>query len=215
MCGIIGYCSTNSRNARKIVIEGLKKMEYRGYDSWGIGIKAGNSISVEKKVGSISDADQKSELDCNYAIGHTRWATHGKVTEENAHPHLSYNGNICVVHNGIIENYRELKKELQEKNYEFKSDTDTEVIPHLIEEHYRKTNDFQTSVKKASECFRGNYAFIAMCNDFEGLIGVKNGAPLLIGYEKEESFITSDVVAFIERTKKVTYLDDNEMVVLG
>ncbi|MCK5177880.1 MAG: glutamine--fructose-6-phosphate aminotransferase, partial [Candidatus Aenigmarchaeota archaeon] len=117
-------------------------------------------------------------------------------------------------HNGIIENYYDLKKQLEKKNYVFQSDTDTEVIPHLIQEYMKETNDFKESIKKACQCLEGRYAFIAICNDFDGLIGIKKGSPLIIGHGKTNSFITSDVVAFAEHTKKVTYLDDDEMVII-
>ncbi len=215
MCGIIGYYSDNSTNAGNIIIEGLKKMEYRGYDSWGFAIKTGKEIVVKKNVGSISEVKEGSNTKCKQAIGHTRWATHGKVTKQNAHPHSSCNNNICVVHNGIIENYHDLKKNLEEKNYVFKSQTDTEVIPLLIDYYYKNSKNFTESIKKASEDLKGSYAFIAMCSDFDGLVGIKKGAPLLIGHGKGEYFITSDVVAFVEYTKDVTYLDDNEMVIIG
>ena len=214
MCGIIGYYSSNLTNAENIVIQGLKKMEYRGYDSWGFAIKTKEGIKVEKEVGPVSCVDIREGNLCRHAIGHTRWATHGKVTKENAHPHLSCDGNVCVVHNGIIENYHDLKKELEKKNYSFQSDTDTEVIPHLIQEYKKETKNFEECAKKASRRLKGRYAFIAICNDFDGLIGIKKGSPLIIGHGKNNYFITSDVVAFAEHTKKVTYLDDGEMVII-
>lgn len=214
MCGIIGYYSDSPSNAGKIVVEGLKKMEYRGYDSWGFAIKTKEKIEVEKDIGPVSCVDIGGGKLCCHAIGHTRWATHGKVTKQNAHPHLSCDGNVCIVHNGIIENYYDLKKQLEKKNYVFQSDTDTEVIPHLIQEYMKETNDFKESIKKACQCLEGRYAFIAICNDFDGLIGIKKGSPLIIGHGKTNSFITSDVVAFAEHTKKVTYLDDDEMVII-
>ena len=209
MCGIIGYKGTN--NATEIVIEGLKKLEYRGYDSWGIALKNKRLIVIKKK-GKIGEFSQISDLkESKIAIGHTRWATHGKATEENAHPHTSCDGKIAVVHNGIIENFQELKKEL-EKNHQFSSETDTEVIPHLIEENMGL--GFEEAVKKAISRIKGRYAVLVLNEDSDKLIAVRKGSPLIIGIKNGEKFIASDIPAFLNHTKKVMYLDDNEMAVI-
>jgi len=215
MCGITGFYSNNAVNAKSIVIEGLKKLEYRGYDSWGLAFKINNNISIEKNIGAINNVKKiNKDVISNCAIGHTRWATNGGVTIQNAHPHSNMDKTICVVHNGIIENYQILKKQLEQENYKFVSETDTEVIPHLINKYFKQTNDFAQSVKKASYDLKGNYAFIAMQNTFNGLIGVKNSAPLLVGCSNDKYFIASDVIAFADYTKKVIYLDDDEMVIV-
>jgi len=209
MCGIIGY--KGKQNATKIVIEGLKKLEYRGYDSWGIALKT-DKIELIKKVGKIGKFSDTNKLkESNMAIAHTRWATHGKVTEENSHPHTSCDGKIAVVHNGIIENFQELRKELGKK-HKFKSETDTEVIPHLIEDNIHL--GFEEAVKKAVSKIKGRYAILVMNADSDRLIAVRRGSPLIAGIKNGEKFIASDIPAFLEHTKDVMYLDDNEMIVV-
>ena len=211
MCGIVGY--KGGGNAGHLVHSGLKKLTYRGYDSWGFGFRNCKGFDVIKDVGDVEKLESVESNGSSLAIGHCRWATHGGVTKENAHPHTSCDGRIAVVHNGIIENFQELKQELIGKGHTFKSETDTEVIVHLIEE-YAKENDFQSSVKLASARLKGLYAFVAAHMDFNGLIGVKNGSPLVIGVGENESFLASDVVAFLESTRKAIYLEDGEMVVI-
>ncbi|MBU4501602.1 MAG: glutamine--fructose-6-phosphate transaminase (isomerizing) [Nanoarchaeota archaeon] len=209
MCGIIGYIG--NKNATNIVVEGLKRLEYRGYDSWGIALKNGE-IKLIKEVGKISKFSGGQDLEkSNMAIGHTRWATHGGVTKENSHPHTSCDGKIAVVHNGIIENFKELKKEL-ETNHKFKSETDTEVIPHLIEENINL--GFEEAVKKAVSRIKGRYAILVMNADSNKLIAIRRGSPLIVGINNDEKFIASDIPAFLNHTKEVMYLDDNEMVVI-
>jgi len=209
MCGIIGY--KGDKNATEIVVNGLKKLEYRGYDSWGIALKT-DKIELIKKVGKIGRFSDQSKLKKSHvAIGHTRWATHGGVTEENSHPHISCDGKIVVAHNGIIENFQEIKKEL-EQNHKFLSETDTEVIPHLIEENINL--GFEEAVKKAVSKIKGRYAILVMNSDSEKLIAVRRGSPLIVGVKNGEKFIASDIPAFLEHTKDVMYLDDNEMVVI-
>ena len=232
MCGIFGYVG-DRRNAGTIAIEGLKNLEYRGYDSWGIASKCGKSLSVEKDVGPIGNV-QGSDFaqDCSLAIAHTRWATHGGVTQRNAHPHLSEDGTIAVVHNGIVENYLELRKELKAKGHTFQSETDTEVIPHLIEEKLKETGDFAQAVRAACLHFEGRYAILALHTDSNMLVAARTGSPLIIGVERAETakknssqpsapslpspfagyFIASDIPAFMKHTRTVQYLDDGEMV---
>ncbi|MFH1588501.1 MAG: glutamine--fructose-6-phosphate transaminase (isomerizing) [Candidatus Diapherotrites archaeon] len=211
MCGIIGAISEN--NAVKTVFNGLKRLDYRGYDSWGISVKEKNEITVFKKTGKIPEK-MPFEFNSNVAVGHTRWATHGGVTDENAHPHLSNNKKISVVHNGIIENFEELKESLEAQKYEFKSETDTEVIPNLVQFYmdYEK-KDFITAIIKTLEKIDGNYAVIFSHSDFDGLIAARNGSPLVCGIGSNEFFFASDVPAFLEHTNKVVYLNDLEMAI--
>ena len=212
MCGIFGYVGKRV-DAGRIVVRGLKNLEYRGYDSWGVARKIDGDITVTKKVGKIGGVNPESFSDLStMAIAHTRWATHGGVTECNAHPHLSCDGTIAVVHNGIIENYQYLKAKLQKQGHTFTSETDTEVICHLIEE-YAKTMKFEDAARKACSEFEGRYGFLAMHTGTNELIAARTGSPLIIGVGQGEYFIASDIPAFLEHTKIVNYLDDGEMVV--
>ncbi len=215
MCGIIGYIG--NKNAVPIVLDGLKKLEYRGYDSFGIGILNGSGITVKKEVGKISEISSNSEInniEGNVAVGHSRWSTHGKVTKENAHPHLSNNGKIAVVHNGIIENYQELKKFLISNGFKFYSETDTEVIPNLIE-FYMKENNFVDAVKKAIGQLEGSYALVMIYENENQLVAVRHESPLVIGVGDSEFFVASDIPAFLGHTKKVIYLDDKDMAIIN
>ncbi len=209
MCGIIAY--KGFRNSVNIVLEGLKSLEYRGYDSWGIAVK-NNDIHILKEVGKIGEVKEINLPRSNIAISHTRWATTGAVTKENAHPHLSCNNEVAVVHNGIIENYEELKKELINRGHKFTSETDTEVIPHLIEDYLNL--GFFEATKKVANLLEGRSAFIAINKDSDEIIAVRNGAPLILGIGENEYFIASDVPAFLDYTKDVNYLDDNEIVII-
>ena len=216
MCGIFAYYG-KKETAPKIIIKGLKELEYRGYDSWGVAIKTENNIEITKEIGKIGDIDNEvfGDLQSHIAMGHSRWATHGKVTKINAHPHATENGNIAIVHNGIFENYYELKKELQERGHEFKSETDTEVFAHLIEE-FIADNTFAESIRLASQKVKGRFAIVALKKDEDKIIAIRKGSPLIIGVNKEENeyFIASDIPAFLEYTNKVIYLDDNQMAIL-
>lgn len=211
MCGIFGYIG-EQESAADIVLSGLKLLEYRGYDSWGIAVKEGNTLVAEKHVGKIGNAETtlpKSTI----GIGHTRWATHGGVTVENAHPHLDCSKHIAVLHNGIIENYQELKEDLVQKGHTFLSETDTEVFAHLVEEH-TKTQDFSTAVREAFSKLTGLNAFLAMNSVSSEIIGIKNGSPLAVGVGTNEFFIASDIAGIIKHTNKILFLKDNEMVIL-
>ncbi|MDD5623579.1 MAG: glutamine--fructose-6-phosphate transaminase (isomerizing) [Candidatus Peribacteraceae bacterium] len=214
MCGIIGYVG-GRRDAGFLVIEGLKNLEYRGYDSWGVAWKEGRKIAVCKETGKIGCVDAaKIAKEGNLAIAHTRWATHGGVTTENAHPHLSCNGSIAVVHNGIVENYEEIRRDLIAKGHRFLSETDTEVIPHLIEEEMKTTGDFAAAVRRACLKFEGRFAVLAMHAESGTLVAARTGSPLIVGVGDHEGyFIASDIPAFREHTSTVQYLDDGEMVV--
>ncbi|MEK7572885.1 MAG: glutamine--fructose-6-phosphate transaminase (isomerizing) [Patescibacteria group bacterium] len=220
MCGIFGYVG-HKTNASQIVLDGLKLLEYRGYDSWGIAYKIKNQKSkiknrfeVEKHVGKIGDAKLKSQEDSSLAVGHTRWATHGGVTKKNAHPHLDCTGTISVVHNGIVENFEELKKDLIKKGHKFISETDTETIPHLIEEFFKKKG-FTSAVRDAFNKLKGlNAIVVANANSLE-IIAAKNGSPLVIGITKNGFLISSDVSGLSSHTNKIIFLEDDQMVVLN
>ncbi|OGH51592.1 MAG: glutamine--fructose-6-phosphate aminotransferase [Candidatus Levybacteria bacterium RIFCSPLOWO2_12_FULL_37_14] len=212
MCGIFGYVG-NKQQAADIVLEGLKLLEYRGYDSWGIAVKQGKKLVYEKHVGKIGDAKinlPQSAL----GIGHTRWATHGGVTEKNAHPHMDCTKTIAVVHNGIVENFQELKEELIEKGHKFISETDTEVIPHLVEENL-KHEGFSSSVRDAFNLLKGLNAVVIANAVSKEIVAAKTGSPLICGIGDEELLVASDASAIVKHTKKVIFLKDNEMVIMG
>lgn len=212
MCGIFGYVG-KSTNVSQMVLTGLKTLEYRGYDSFGIAIGQGESFVTEKHPGKIKKIDLKFK-DSQIGIGHTRWATHGGVTKENAHPHLDCSKNIAVVHNGIIENFESLKKELISKGHKFKSETDTEVVGHLIEE-YLKKETFEQSVKKAFCKLQGLNAIVVVFAKSLEIIAAKTGSPLIAGLNSDGMFISSDASGIVKHTKKVVFIEDNQMVILG
>jgi len=215
MCGIVGYIGTQT--AIDILVSGLEKLEYRGYDSAGVATIVDNKIHCIKAKGKLYNLRTKLEKDTNSSkigIGHTRWATHGKPEEYNAHPHLDNNGKIAVVQNGIIENYQELKKELSAKRYKFVSDTDTEVIPHLIAEYYNpETEDpFMDAVNKAVIRLDGSFAIAVLCADYpDELIVARQSAPLTIGFGQGEFFCASDVTALVNHTNTVLSLENGEI----
>ncbi len=211
MCGIIGY--VGHKNATEIVIESLKRLEYRGYDSAGIGIME-EKLSIFKDAGEIRELEKKiPDLKGKIGIGHTRWATHGRVSKENAHPHLSCDKKIAVVHNGIIENFKELKEELEEKGHTFLSETDTEVIVHLIEETYN--GNLEEAVCKAIKKLKGSYALLIISEDEpDKIVGVRNESPLVVGIGDNENFIASDIPAFLKYTNRVKYLNDGEICIV-
>lgn len=210
MCGIIGY--KGNRNASEIVVEGLKTLEYRGYDSWGVALK-NSDIHITKRVGKIGEMDERL-AESHMGIAHTRWATHGGVTKENAHPHSNGDKSIVVVHNGIIENYQELRRRLTDKGHVFVSETDTEVIPFMIEENM-KVMSFAQAMRAALQELKGNYAVVAMHKDSDIMVGARKGSPLLLGVGQDEYFLASDAPAFMKYTNKVVFLDDGEMVILN
>ncbi|MEX1995918.1 MAG: glutamine--fructose-6-phosphate transaminase (isomerizing), partial [Nitrosopumilaceae archaeon] len=215
MCSIIGYLGENS--AAPVIVKGLKRMEYRGYDSVGVATFSGNQILVRKGVGKVAEVNNTVKLDAlsgTVGIGHTRWATHGGVTETNAHPHQSSSGEVAIVHNGIIENYLELKKELQQKGYTFKSETDSEIIANLLQYNFDQTKDIKKSMMQTVSKLRGNYAFAAV---FENgiLTAARFHEPLIIGVGKDGYFISSDVLGFVEHTDEVIYPDNREFVIIN
>ena len=213
MCGIVGY--VGNREAAPILLKGLKNLEYRGYDSAGFCTVDKGIVCTKKDIGKIEDINKKvnfAELKGNVGISHCRWATHGKVTKENAHPHTDCSGKISIVHNGIVENYARLKDLLEKKGHKFKSETDTEVIAHLIEDNYN--DSLKEAVLKALERIEGSYALGIIHSDCGELIAARNESPLIIGVGKGENFISSDVPAILEHTKRVIYLDNKEIAVL-
>jgi glutamine---fructose-6-phosphate transaminase (isomerizing) len=218
MCGIFGYIG-KKQTAPNIVLEGLKVLEYRGYDSWGIAAenktKQKTTMLVEKHIGKIGTAvlSSKFSIPSSCAIGHTRWATHGGVTKLNAHPHLDCKKRIAVVHNGIVENFQELKKSLLQRNHTFHSETDTEVIAHLIEEKL-KTNDFANAVREAFIQLQGMNAIVVISTQTQKIIAAKTGSPLVVGIGKDAFFIASDATGIVKHTKDVIFLEDNQMVIL-
>ncbi len=215
MCGIVGY--VGKKNVVPIVLEGLKKLEYRGYDSAGIAVIDKGKLSVLKCKGRIADLEKlvkKNHLSGNIGLGHTRWATHGDPSDRNAHPHTDGSGKIAVVHNGIIENYASLRKLLIAKGHQFKSDTDTEIFAHLIERFYK--GDILKAVQKALTLTEGAYAFAVICKDEpDKIVAARLGSPLVIGIGNNgEYLIASDPVAIVKHTRKVIYLGDKEIAVL-
>lgn len=237
MCGIFGYIGTRS-DAAKLVLNGLKFLEYRGYDSWGVAVvpnsnviaspakqslkiatpasrraRDNKQIVVKKRVGKIGEATVDEMPAAHLGFGHTRWATHGGVTEVNAHPHLDCTRTIAVIHNGIIENYEEIKRQLQKKGHRFVSETDTEVAAHLIEE-YSKTSLLSKAVQKAFNELEGLNAIIVInTRDFQ-MVAVRNGSPLVVGFGNGENFLASDPAALIPHTKQVHFLDDDELAIV-
>jgi len=214
MCSIIGYLGISS--AAPIIVKGLKRMEYRGYDSVGVATFSEHQISVRKGVGKVIEVNKAAKLDelsGTIGIGHTRWATHGMVTDTNAHPHPSSSGEIAIVHNGIIENHEELKKDLQERGYSFKSQTDSEVIANLLQYNYDKTKEIKKSIIDTVAELKGNYAFVAVFQDGT-LAAARLHEPLIIGVGKEGYFISSDVLGFVEYTDEVIYPDNKEFVII-
>lgn len=216
MCGIFGYVGKKN-NAANGVLEGLKLLEYRGYDSWGVAVKKNKKIVLEKhvgKIGNVSLNSQLSTLNSQLAIGHTRWATHGGVTVANAHPHVDCEKKIAVIHNGIVENFSDIKEELLKKGHIFLSETDTEVIPHLIEENLKKSG-FATAVRDAFNRLTGLNAIVVAYAPSSQIVAAKTGSPLVVGVNHEGYYVASDAAGIIKHTKKVLFLKDKEMVILG
>ncbi|MEE3457495.1 MAG: glutamine--fructose-6-phosphate transaminase (isomerizing) [Lachnospiraceae bacterium] len=215
MCGIVGF--TGVQGAAPILLDGLKKLEYRGYDSAGIAVMDKSKISVSKVTGRIANLCAKTHDGADVpgvtGIGHTRWATHGAPTEENAHPHLSNDGRFAVVHNGIIENYLTLREELIRDGYHFESETDTEVIVHLIELYYK--GDMHEALVKTTNRLQGSYALGVICADEPGkMYAVREASPLILGVGLHENFFASDVTALVAHTRNVIYLEDGEFAEL-
>lgn len=212
MCGIFGYVGKRN-NAADLAFEGLRVLEYRGYDSWGVGYKKKGKIVILKHVGKLPKRAPK--FDNSYlAISHSRWATHGGVTVANAHPHLDCTKTVAVIHNGIIENFEEIKSELIKKGHIFLSETDTEVVPHLIEE-YLKKEGFASAVRDAFNILQGLNAIVVAYSPSSEIVAAKTGSPLVVGIGDNELFVASDAVGILKHTKRVIFLEDKQMVVLG
>ncbi|MED5375289.1 MAG: glutamine--fructose-6-phosphate transaminase (isomerizing), partial [Candidatus Thermoplasmatota archaeon] len=214
MCGIIGYIG--DRNAMPILIKGLNRLEYRGYDSSGIAVK-NDSIQVHKTIGRIQDLESilPDQIDGTIGIAHTRWATHGGVTNNNAHPHLSMDKDIAIVHNGLIENSSAIRKILENNGIIFNSETDTEVIVHLISRARKEGLDPLDSVRSALQVLRGTWGLCVMFHDSNQIICARNGSPLVIGFGESEMFISSDPHPLGEHTQKVVYLEDGDIAVVS
>ncbi|ASI99583.1 glutamine--fructose-6-phosphate transaminase (isomerizing) [Thermococcus celer] len=216
MCGIIGYIG--DRKACDVIVKGLKRLEYRGYDSAGIVTEDNGKLYIRKGAGRIDELKEKLgflEMPGKRGIGHTRWATHGVPNDVNAHPQRDCTGKIALVHNGIIENFAELREELLEKGHRFESDTDTEVIAHLIEDELKSTGDFEGAMRRALLRLRGSFALgIIYADEPDRLYFVRNESPLVLGIGDGENFAASDVPAFLEYTNRVVFLDDREYAVV-
>ena len=220
MCGIVGY--VGFRSVADILVDGLEQLEYRGYDSAGIAVKCDADIKVYKSIGKLKNLRDElknhvGEFEkSTMGIGHIRWATHGAPTVINAHPHTCNCGNLVVVHNGIIENYKELKAELEKQGCKFKSQTDTEAVAHLIAQKYKQTKDLTEAVRRATQEIQGAYALCVMHNDYnDKMVITKRNAPLLVGIGEGEFLIASDVPAIIKYTKKAMYLNDNQIATIS
>ncbi|WP_207592535.1 glutamine--fructose-6-phosphate transaminase (isomerizing) [Halomontanus rarus] len=215
MCGIIGRVGTG--DAIDTLLTGLENLEYRGYDSAGVAVQNGAGIKVQKRSGKVSELKNKidaSVLEGQVGIGHTRWSTHGPPTDANAHPHTDSTTDVAVVHNGIIENYIELKEQLAAAGHEFTSDTDTEVIPHLVQHYLDQGWDSERAFRTAIDELQGSYAVAVMISGEHVIYAARRGSPLVIGMEDNEFFLASDIPAFLEETNDVIYLEDGDVVVL-
>ena len=215
MCGIIGYLGP--KPIVPVLIDGLKRLEYRGYDSAGIALVKNGDVEIRRSAGKLNRLEQviaTNPIDGEYGVGHTRWATHGRPTEENAHPHRDCTGKIVVVHNGIIENYLELKHELQAAGHTFETETDTEVIAHLVEGEF-KDDGLENAVRRSLKQLRGLFGIVLVHADDPGkIVAVRNGPPIVIGLGDDEFFVASDVPAILSHTRNVVFLGDEEMAIL-
>src|SRR5438067_817707 len=217
MCGIVGY--VGNKQVVPLIIDGLRKLEYRGYDSAGIAVvDEKRNLRIERaegKLRNLEDALRQHPIDGTYGVGHTRWATHGRPTEENAHPHRDCTGRVVVVHNGIIENYLDLKEDLRKKDHQFVTETDTEVIAHLVEEHLKQGETFEGAVRKTVQQLRGIFALSMLSADEpDTIISARFGPPAVIGIGNQEFFVASDVPAILEHTRDVFFLGDSEIAVM-
>src|SRR5438132_10906391 len=217
MCGIVGY--VGSKPVVPLIIDGLRKLEYRGYDSAGIAVVDGDhKLQIRRAEGKLRNLEavlRDNPISGGYGIGHTRWATHGRPTEENAHPHRDCTGRLVVVHNGIIENYLQLKDELRKKDHQFVTETDTEIVAHLIEEHLKQTNNFEEAVRRTVGELRGIFALSMLSADEpDTVISARLGPPVVIGVGDGEYFVASDIPAILEHTRNVFFLGDGEIAVM-
>jgi glucosamine--fructose-6-phosphate aminotransferase (isomerizing) len=215
MCGIVGYIG--SKDVVSVLVEGLRKLEYRGYDSAGVAIVRDGRVDLRRSAGKLSNLESvivAQPISGDYGVGHTRWATHGRPTEENAHPHRDCTGRIVVVHNGIIENYLDLKQELQRQGHKFVTETDTEIVAHLVEREM-KDDGLENAVRRALLLMRGLFALVLIfADDPEKIVTVRNGPPIVVGLGDGEFFVASDIPAILNHTRDVVFLGDEEMAVI-
>src|ERR671934_1422789 len=215
MCGIIGYIG--SKDVVPVLIDGLRRLEYRGYDSAGVAVVRDGCVDLRRSAGKLSNLETvigSSPITGDYGVGHTRWATHGRPTEENAHPHRDCTGRIVVVHNGIIENYLDLKRELQQQGHTFITETDTEIVAHLVEREM-KDDGLENAVRRALMLMRGLFALVLIsADDPEKIVAVRNGPPIVVGLGDGEFFVASDIPAILSHTRDVVFLGDEEMAVI-
>lgn len=215
MCGIIGYIGP--KDVVPVLIDGLRRLEYRGYDSAGVAVVHGGEVDLRRSAGKLANLEQAIRVDPlkgDYGVGHTRWATHGRPTEENAHPHRDCTGKIVVVHNGIIENYLDLKQELQRQGHTFVTETDTEIVAHLVEREM-KDDGLESAVRRALMLMRGLFALVLIsADDPEKIVAVRNGPPIVVGLGDAEFFVASDIPAILSHTRDVVFLGDEEMAVI-
>src|SRR6185436_8308721 len=215
MCGIVGY--VGPKPLVPVIMEGLRRLEYRGYDSAGIAVVRDGKMDIRRSAGKLAnlqDALAKHPLEGEYGIGHTRWATHGRPTEENAHPHRDCKGKVVVVHNGIIENYLELKHQLISEGHKFVTETDTEVAAHLIEKE-SKGDGLVAAIRRSLTSIRGLFALVVISTeDPDTIVAVRNGPPVVIGLGQDEYFVASDIPAILSHTRDIVFLDDREMAIV-
>src|SRR6187399_1725618 len=215
MCGIIGYIGP--KEVVPVLIDGLRRLEYRGYDSAGVAVVRNGAVNLRRSAGKLSNLEDVIDADPltgDYGVGHTRWATHGRPTEENAHPHRDCTGKIVVVHNGIIENYLDLKLELQAQGHKFVTETDTEIVAHLVERE-TKNDGLENAVRRALLLMRGLFALVLMsADDPKKIVTVRNGPPIVVGLGENEFFVASDIPAILAHTRDVVFMGDEEMAVI-
>jgi glucosamine--fructose-6-phosphate aminotransferase (isomerizing) len=215
MCGIIGYIGP--KDVVPVLIDGLRRLEYRGYDSAGVAVVRNGNVELRRSAGKLSNLEgiiNGQPITGDYGVGHTRWATHGRPTEENAHPHRDCTGKIVVVHNGIIENYLDLKQELQRQGHEFVTETDTEIVAHLVEREM-KDDGLENAVRRALMLMRGLFALVLIsADDPEKIVAVRNGPPIVVGLGENEFFVASDIPAILSHTRDVVFLGDEEMAII-
>jgi glutamine---fructose-6-phosphate transaminase (isomerizing) len=215
MCGIIGYIGP--KEVVPVLIDGLRRLEYRGYDSAGVAVVSHGAVNLRRSAGKLANLEQvigSDPITGDYGVGHTRWATHGRPTEENAHPHRDCTGKIVVVHNGIIENYLDLKRELQKQGHTFVTETDTEIVAHLVEREM-KTDGLENAVRRALMLMRGHFAIVLIsADDPKKIVAVRNGPPIVVGLGDGEFFVASDIPAILSHTRDVVFLGDEEMAVI-
>ncbi|MDP9353604.1 MAG: class II glutamine amidotransferase, partial [Chloroflexota bacterium] len=217
MCGIFAYAGRQT-NAADMILDGLRRLEYRGYDSWGVAVRDNGGILTEKQVGKIGQA-RVSMPESTAGFGHTRWATHGRVTQGNAHPHTDCTGRLALIHNGIVENHDELRREVLATGHTLQSDTDSEVVVHLLEDGLARRDGEPSAladvVREAFSRLEGMNAIMVLDSRSDTLVAVKNGSPLVVGYGADQNYIASDASALLPHTRKVTFLSDGEMVVVS